>query len=251
MDAKPCAANSIRLHLRGVMATLADIAEQVLHRRPASGPLLVGVTGAVAAGKSTFAEALAASLARGPGTPHVEIVCTDGFLKDNARLEAEGLSLRKGFPESYDAKALRAALAAVRRGAADFPGYSHVSYDVDPALARRLEAPDVLIVEGLGLHEGAAALGLDVLIYLDAAEAHVERWFVGRFMGLWEAAANDPTSFYARFRPLGREGAEAFARQVWAAINLPNLREHIVRGRAVADIVVRKGLDHAIMDLTG
>ena len=53
------------------------------------------------------------------------------------------------------------------------PTYSHTLYDIDPALARRLERPDMLIVEGLGLHEGAAALGLDALIYLDADEADI------------------------------------------------------------------------------
>jgi len=42
----------------------------------------------------------------------------------------------------------------------------------------------------------------------------------------------------------------AFAVQVWRAINLPNLREHIAGGREVADLVVRKGADHAILDVT-
>jgi type I pantothenate kinase len=231
------------------MPDIADIAVLILARRPAGGPLLVGVTGAVAVGKSTFAEALAGLIAAGPGGPVVDIVCTDGFLKDNARLEAEGLTLRKGFPESYDAAAMRTALAAVRAGPTDFPDYSHVTYDIDAALGRRIASPDVLIVEGLGLQEGAGALGLDLLIYLDAEEADLEGWFVGRFMGLWDQAGDDPTSFYARFRSMSREAAQVFARQVWAAINLPNLRQHIVLARSLADIVVRKGSGHEIVEL--
>jgi type I pantothenate kinase len=162
-------------------------------------------------------------------------------------LEARGLTLKKGFPESYDAAALRAALTAIRAGPADFPGYSHVIYDIDPSLTRRLAPPDVLIVEGLGLHEGAAAVGLDALVYLDADEADIEAWFTERLIGLWRAAEHDPTSFYARFRHLDEAGARAFAGQVWAGINLPNLREHVVAGRNVADIVVRKGADHEIL----
>jgi type I pantothenate kinase len=201
----------------------------------------------VAAGKSTLAAELAQAL--GADGLAVEIVATDGFLMDNAALEARGILNRKGFPESYDVDALRAALAAIRGGPAEFPGYSHVLYDVDPALSRRLAPPDVLIVEGLALHEGAAALGLDLLIYLDAEEADLEGWFTERLIGLWRAAEHDPASFYARFRHMTEPEARAFAAQVWKMINLPNLREHIAGGRDLADVVVRKGADHEILEV--
>jgi len=223
----------------------ADVADLVRVRRDGRAPYLVGIAGAVAAGKSTLAAELAEALAADGLT--VEIVATDGFLMDNAALTTRGLLNRKGFPESYDVSAMRAALAAIRTGPADFPGYSHILYDVDPALSRRLAPPDVLIVEGLGLHEGAAALGLDLLIYLDADEADLEAWFTERLIGLWRAAEHDPASFYARFRHMTEPETRAFAGQVWRAINLPNLREHIVGGRETADIVVRKGANHEIL----
>jgi len=227
------------------MRDIAQIAGLLRARRGERGPSIVGVTGAVAVGKSTFAGELAQALA-GRGAA-VEIACTDGFLMDNATLQARGILGRKGFPESYDMAALRAALAAVRAGQAEFPGYSHVIYDVDPALTRRIERADVLLVEGLALHEGAAAVGLDALIYLDADEAHLEGWFTERLIGLWRAAEHDPTSFYAQFRHFTEPEARAFAARVWQAINLPNLREHIAKARDVAEIVVSKGPDHAIL----
>jgi type I pantothenate kinase len=227
------------------MPSLADVAEWVCAFRAGTTPFVVGVTGSVAAGKSTFAAALRETLAGGPDPGRVELVCTDGFLFDNATLAARGLTLRKGFPESYDAEALARTLAAARAGAAEFPGYSHVTYDVDPGLARRIEAPDVLIVEGLGLQDPAAA-GLDALIYLDAEEAHLEAWFTDRFMGLWRAAGRDPASFYAAFRRMSPQEARAFAGQVWRGVNLPNLRDHISPARAAADLVVRKGPAHEI-----
>ena len=95
--------------------------------------------------------------------------------------------------------------------------YSHVTYDLDPAGARTLTRPDVLLVEGLalGLDRPPAPGLIDCLIYLDADEADLEAWFVARFMDFWEAAANDPASFYARFRALDRAGAEGVARAVW------------------------------------
>jgi type I pantothenate kinase len=216
--------------------------------RPPQGSFIVGVTGAVASGKSTLSDALKIRFEAWPGRPRVEIVCTDGFLHSNQTLERLGLTARKGFPESYDAAALRRALAEVRSDAAVFPGYSHVIYDVDPALSRRIERPDILIIEGLSLdlERGGGSRLLDALIYLDADEADIEAWFVLRFLGLWAAAEHDPNSFYARFRALDREQATALARTVWTQVNLPNLRQHIVGARDIADIVVRKRTDHGI-----
>jgi type I pantothenate kinase len=232
------------------MPSLADVRDLLRARRPTAGPYVVAVTGSVAAGKSVFAGELAADMAAWPEHPSVEIVCTDGFLLDNAALEARGLTQRKGFPESYDAQGLRAALAAIRAGPARFPAYSHITYDVDPALARTLQRPDVLIVEGLGLQGDHGGL-IDALIYLDADEADLEAWFTERLVGLWAAAEHDPTSFYARFRNLDEAGARGFAHMVWEAINLPNLRDHIVQARDLADIVIRKGPDHAIQAIGG
>ena len=225
--------------------SLADIAELIRARRGARAPFIVGLTGAVAAGKSTLAAALGERIAGWPETPSVEVVCTDGFLLDNATLEARGLTLKKGFPESYDAAALGRTLAALRHGPADIPGYSHVTYDIDPALSRSLAPPDVLIVEGLGLQEPAVC-GLDALLYLEAEEHLLEAWFTDRFLHLWRAAETDPASFYARFRHLRAEEVRALAGRVWQSINLPNLRDHIVRARDQADWVVRKGPGHVI-----
>jgi type I pantothenate kinase len=228
---------------------VAGLAERLRPRRKAPGPFIVGVTGAVAAGKSTLAGQLGDHIVAWPGVREIEVVSTDGFLLPNATLEARGLVSRKGFPESYDAAALRGALAAIRVGPADIPGYSHTIYDIDPALTRRVTPPDVLIVDGLGLHEGAAAVGLDALVYLHAEEPHLEAWFEARLVEFWRAAETDPTSFYAQFRHMDEAEVRAFAGRVWRHINLPNLREHISRGRDVADIVVTKGADHGFLAL--
>lgn len=228
------------------MSDIAAIAARLAPFRPAAGPFVVGVTGSVAVGKSTFAQGLKAAFEA--GGDQVELSCTDGFLHSNARLEALGLTIQKGFPASYDHDALRAALEGVRARPTRFPGYSHVTYDVDVALARTIAPPGVLIIEGLTLRHpltGPPGL-LDALIYLEAAEADLERWFVARFMGLWEAAEHDPGSFYARFRAMSAPEAEAFGKMVWERINLPNVRDHIAPARALADLVVRKGADHAI-----
>ena len=226
---------------------LARIAAHVLDQLSPGLPYLVGVTGGVAAGKSVFAGRLQAALAA--AKLRVEVVATDGFLFPNHRLAELGLMDQKGFPPSYDTAAMVAALTAVRHGPTRFPAYSHVTYDVDPALARTLAPPDVLIAEGLNLRRPGAAQAVDLLIYLDAEEADLEAWFTARFLGLWEAAEHDPASFYARFRHLDREGATGVAKWVWDGINLPNLRQHIAPARAEADLVVKKAADHRLVAL--
>jgi type I pantothenate kinase len=133
---------------------------------------------------------------------------------------------------------------AIRQGPAMFPVYSHLTYDVDPALARRVETPDILIFEGLGF---SAATPIDALIFLDADEADLEIWYIRRFLEFWEAGKSDPSSFYARFSGLDAEGATQLAKAVWAQVNLPNLRENIAPLRAISDVVVSKGADHGIL----
>lgn len=212
------------------------------------GPTIAGLTGSVAAGKSTLAASLAQALA-----PHwrVDVIQTDGFLFPNAELEARGLLLRKGFPESYDSARLAATLEAARTRPVTVPAYSHSLYDIDPAGSRQIDQPDILLVEGLGFAPTAGDHGvihaLDSLIYLDATEEDLEHWFLDRFMRLWQAGKGDPASFYAQFSHLSEAEARGFGRTVvWRQINLPNLHDHIVRARPLADILVAKARDHSL-----
>lgn len=224
---------------------LSQVVERLAARRPMSGTYIIGVTGAVAAGKSVFAGALAEQLAA--EGERVELACTDGFLFPNARLAELEILNQKGFPPSYDHAALRAALEGVRHGPTVFPGYSHITYDIDPALARTLDPPGILIIEGLNLVPTHGPSLIDSLIYLDAPEPDLETWYIARFLTLWEAAEHDPTSFYARFRAMSRPEVEGLARTVWEKVNLKNLRDHIVVARAQANLVVRKGPGHQIL----
>ena len=228
----------------------ADLRDRAAAARAQGVPLVVGVAGSVAVGKSTFAQSLRDALGTGDAPLAVESIATDGFLFPNAVLAERGLSMRKGFPESYNVDAMREALAAVKIGArVALPRYSHITYDVDAANSLTVETPDVLILDGLHLaqieREGVPRL-IDWLIYLDAHEQAIETWFTDRLLPLMVAGREDPNSFYYRFRDWGDVERRDFARRVWTGINLPNLREHIVKDRAAADVVVIKNSDHSI-----
>jgi type I pantothenate kinase len=228
------------------LPTITDLADILWAARPAAGAYVIALTGGVASGKTTLAASLVEALEDRPARPRVERVGTDGFIHPNAVLIKKGILDRKGFPESFDREALHAALHHIREAPTVFPGYSHLTYDIDPTLSRTIEPPDVLIVEGLGL-DGAAPV--DTLVYLDAEETDQEAWFITRFMGFWEVGQHDPDSFYARFRDLDAVHAAQLAARVWTGINRPNLREHIAPLREAADIVVTKAADHAITSI--
>lgn len=181
-------------------------------------PYLIGVCGGVAAGKSVFADALAQALG------DAEVVSLDGFL-------FPGVTVAKGFPESFDRDALgrfAADLRAGRGGAA--PVYSHATYDIVPGALQRVAGTGVVILEGVIALDPVLRPHLDCGVFLEADEATLEGWYL------------------ARRAALRGDGPEERARgeRLWRDVNLPNLRGPIAAGRARADLIVRLRPDHGL-----
>jgi type I pantothenate kinase len=223
-------------------------------RRAADGDLpatvVVGITGSVAAGKTTTARVLAGLLRRGPVHRTVDLLTTDGFLYPNQVLEQRGLLDRKGFPESYDHQALSAALDAVRAGQPEVgvPVYSHESYDIVPDQVQWIRRPDILVVEGLTVLQGALGGGalVDLAIYVDADEASVARWHTERLLALRSDVDAEPSDFQRWFASLSEVEAHQVAASSWSEINLVNLREHVAPTRGQADVILQKDADHRV-----
>jgi type I pantothenate kinase len=242
----------LSLYVAGALSTGAEVRE-FLGQEARPTPFVIGVAGSVAVGKSTTARLLKELLSRWPDTPSVELVTTDGFLLPNAELERRGLMERKGFPESYDRRALLRFVSEVKSGVEEVraPVYSHLVYDVtdEEVVVRR---PDVLIVEGLNVLQppsnGRLAVSdlFDFTVYVDARTADIERWYVERFLRLQRGAFADPSSYFHRYASLSEAEAIARAREIWGAINGPNLEANILPTRARASLVLRKGADHAV-----
>jgi type I pantothenate kinase len=216
----------------------------------AAGPVVVGIAGSVAAGKTTLASALRVELEQRDVA--TTVVGTDAFLFPNRVLSERGVIARKGFPETYDVVALLAFVDALRTAQDDvvIPVYSHETYDIveDGRVTVRPADVDVVVIEGINTL-GALAHRLDLAVYIDADEADLARWYVARFHELCRQARDDPTSFYRMFETLDAEEIEAVALETWRSVNLVVLRDHVAPTRALADVVVVKGPDHAVLEL--
>jgi type I pantothenate kinase len=248
------------LNLR-VAATreLHSVTETFLGHLHAGVPYVIGIAGSVAVGKSTIARMLQALLGRWPDHPRVDLVTTDGFLFNNATLEARGLMARKGFPESYDVKALMNFLSELKGGAPEVhaPRYSHLSYDIEVGEEIILRSPDIVIVEGVNVLQTPARRGraepsvvvsdfFDFSIYVDADVADLERWYVDRLLLLRETSLHDPRSYFNFLTAYTEDATRDFAENVWQQVNLVNLRENIAPTRGRAHLILEKSGEHAV-----
>ncbi|QIL83754.1 type I pantothenate kinase [Diaphorobacter sp. HDW4A] len=221
-------------------------------------PYVIGVAGSVAVGKSTFARVLRAVLAQAVPGRRVELVTTDGFLYPTRELQERALMGRKGFPDSYDLPAMLEFLSAVKSGQSGLkvPVYSHEAYDIVPDEFERVDRPDILIFEGLNVLQTkniAAAVASDFFdfsIYLDAESALIEKWYIQRFVKLQRTIFQRESSYFHHYKDLSEGEAIQVARGIWQQINLPNLLDNIAPTRGRARIVLRKGEQHQIEEIS-
>jgi type I pantothenate kinase len=230
-----------------------------LHSEDRKVPYVIGIAGSVAVGKSTTARILRRLLSRWPNHPKVDLVTTDGFLLPNEILERDGLMARKGFPESFDLPSILRFMSDIKAGNRDVkaPVYSHLHYDVVPDEFVTVDQPDILILEGINVlqtgrppRDGRGIPNVsdffDFSLYIDAENADLRKWYIDRFFSLRDGAFKNPQSYFHRYSKYSDEQTRETATRIWETINLANLRENVLPTRPRADLVLRKGADHAV-----
>jgi type I pantothenate kinase len=242
---------------------LHDASSAFLYANSPKVPYILAVTGSVAVGKSTTSRILQALLSRWQEHPRVALITTDGFLYSNEILEARGLMNRKGFPESYDQKALLQFLLQLKSGVSPLqvPVYSHYQYDILPGQFHTIEQSDIVIIEGLNLLNTNVRSSpiermptfvsdfLDFSIFVDAKSNVIEQWFLQRFMAFREQALKHPDYFFHQFVAMQEQEALEYAREVWHEINAKNLRECILPYKNRARLILRKNEQHHIEEV--
>ncbi|WP_037906593.1 nucleoside/nucleotide kinase family protein [Actinacidiphila yeochonensis] len=150
--------------------------------------VLLGLTGAPAAGKSTLARRLVAGVDERLGPGAVAYVPMDGFHLANAQLDRLGLRGRKGAPETFDADGYVHLLRRLRE-AGDRPVYAP-DFDraLDEPVAAGLVVPAaarLVVTEGNYLADDGPGWApvrglLDELWYVDAPRQLRERRLLHR-----------------------------------------------------------------------
>lgn len=206
------------------LTSYADLLDHVLAhvRATKARPLLLGIAGPPATGKSTLAQHLVDDLSKAHG--FVAQYCPmDGFHLPNARLDALGLRAVKGRIDTFDAEAL---LAAVQRltmkEAFWWPAYSRTLHEPVAEGVRITGQEDVGVIEG-------NYLLADRPVWQDVARLFGVRVFIDAPDEVLHAR------LFARHQASGRDPDEARAKI--ARTDLPNA-ERIRAGKSVAEFVI-------------
>ncbi|MDT9587710.1 MAG: type I pantothenate kinase [Candidatus Arsenophonus melophagi] len=233
-----------------------------LDKKGTKVPYVIGIVGSVAAGKSTTARVLKTLLSRWPEHRTVDLLTTDGFLYPNRILKKRGLMKKKGFPQSYDMHRLVKFISDIKSGVKHVtaPIYSHLTYDIIPDKKQVIKNPDILIFEGLNILQSAIDYPytpyqifisdfIDFSIYVDAPENFLKKWYISRFLKFCKSVFLDPQAYFYHYSKLEQETAIKKAKKLWEEINKINLEKNIIPTKERANLIMIKGVNHAVRGL--
>jgi type I pantothenate kinase len=247
----------INMHVEA-MQNLHNATSKFLDINEPKTPFILGVSGAVAVGKSTTSRILQALLSGWPTHKNVALISTDNFLFSNEELGKRNLMEKKGFPESYDLKALLKFVQDIKSGKSsiEIPVYSHEFYDILPNEKILVENPNILILEGLNVLQVAPVAEkrpkifisdyFDFSIYVDADIKVAKKWFLKRFLDFKEKAKDKPELFMHQFSEIPEEQAVTMAEYFWHSINELNYFENIEPFKQRAKCILFKDGNHSV-----
>ncbi len=167
---------------------------------------------------------------------------------------------RKGFPESYDRRALLRFVVDIKSGKDEVlaPTYSHLVYDVVPDEKVVIKSPDIVIIEGLNVLQPARVredgrAGLTLSDFFDFSRlrrrphrAHPGRGTSSGSSGCARPRSATPSPTSPSTPRSARTRRSPMAERLWDTINGPNLTQNVLPTRSRATLVLRKDQDHSV-----
>jgi pantothenate kinase len=131
--------------MRPTLRTVDAVVDAIVEAAASVPRLIVGITGAPGAGKSTIAEAVVARLGSAAA-----LLPMDGFHLPQATLVARGARERMGAPDTFDVDGFVETLTAVRAAASDVhaPGFDRSVEEPVPRAIVIPAATRIVVVEG-------------------------------------------------------------------------------------------------------
>ncbi len=228
------------------LMALVKIIESQEKNKLSDYPFIVGITGASGAGKTTLSLALQKAFKESYPNKSVAVIPADNFIYPNTYLQANNLMTRKGFPESFNEKALKICLENLKQYQVFpffMPCYSQDIKDIIPEKLIPIEKSDVYIIEGVNLffkYENFHAVDyVDFSIYLDTESALVKERALKRFMDAYEQSRKKPTPYFDQFVGWSLMDIQGHAEKLWQTMDAELLKNYIEPHRAIANLVLK------------
>lgn len=224
--------------------------------------IIIGISGSVSVGKSTFTDLLSLSLNRRYPQLNKQVVSTDNFIYPTRILKERNLLSQKGFPVSYDYPKLIQFIEDFKHGKNNiaYPLYSHKLYDISDS-PQFLTDCNILMLEGINvlsdsfIPENSPVTAnvrdfLDISLFIEASENDLFYWYKNRFMSLIEDAKTNPEeSAFKKMIHMTQDELNNLMHSLWKNINYKNFIQYIQPSMIHADLIVNKARNHSVTSI--
>jgi len=235
-------------NLQKLCSKSLEVCNELLHK-DVKKVVLLGITGGVAAGKSTLGRYVQQFLIENLPKYRTVMISTDSFIFSNAYLQSKSLLQRKGFPESFawqDLKKFIEQIKGRRHSKYKIPLYFHEKKDIVAGCLNIIEQADIYIVEGINLlfnyidKDNVFCLRdyLDFSIYLNTNVTIAKQRAVHRFHLACQQTQNQSIPYFDSLKALSSSQLTQYIENLWENINTSILNNYIAPHRDDVDMVV-------------
>ncbi len=228
-------------HLYGKVST---VCHHVL-RHGSNNVVLIGITGGVAAGKSTLGKYLQRYIKTILPWRITETISTDSFLWPNHYLKKYNLMQRKGFPETYDWESLKDFILSIKsrqQTYVDIPIYSQQEKDILAKERKKVKQADIYILEGVNVafkyEDFDLCQQLDLSVYLDTNLDLAKSRAYARFYQAYAQAKIQKAPYFNVLRHCSRQQLDKYVDHLWQDINVKLLKQYIMLQKENAKVVI-------------